>query len=137
MNDSDRLLAEGIPLVLADGRSVALRYTMRSLKVIEDAYGSLDAVDQAMGSKRIGSLATILAAGLLHEDISADALLDLLDTHHIDDYATAMGTALDQALPAPETAAAGKADRANASNGSTSTTSPPSAMAGMSAGSGQ
>lgn len=138
-SESDRILAAGVPLTLAGGRAVTLRYTMRSLKVLEDHFGSLnEAVDQLNATrlgengepptnrKYISTTVPFLAAGLAHEGITATALYDddLLDLHEMKTgYFTAISEALDQAFPTP--ASPGKDEAAKESSGDGSTTPPP------------
>ena len=141
VTESDRILAPGHTLTLVDGRVVTLRYGMRGLKALEDEFGSLNSLEEAVGldeegrptGKVIGPIVAMLAAGLTAEGISADQLLDLLDPARLDEYADAAGKALEQALPAAE-AGPGKA---SPSHGGTSTTSPPSASGATTNGSGR
>lgn len=100
-SDSDRILAEGVPIELIDGRKVSLRFTMRSLKMLEDAFGNLDAADQALASdKVVNGLTTWLAAGLVHEGITQDELLDVLRTDRpaLSEYGAAIRSAAAQAM---------------------------------------
>lgn len=137
--ESDRILAAGVPLTLAGGRAVTLRYTMRSLKELEDHFGSLgDAID-GLNATRVGvggepptnrryisTTVPFLAAGLAHEGITEKALYDdgLLDLHELKTgYFSAVAEALDQAFPAP--GSPGKDEAAEESSGDGSTTPPP------------
>lgn len=149
-SESDRVLAPGIPLTLRDGTTVALRYSMRSLKAFEDTFGS---IDDAMGllngllplggkppvnRKIINTVVPLLAIGIEHAGITEDDLLDgtLLDhTKLLSDYFDAIGAAIDQAFPAP--GSPGKDDAPEpSSNGVDSTTPQPPALVGATASSG-
>lgn len=124
--DSDRILAAGIPFTLIDGREVRLRYTMRSLKMLEDEFDSLTKVETVLSgdedSKKIGPLMSVLAAGLIHENLSAESLLDLTNPSQLQDYADLIGKAFNEAFPE----SSGKAEEVPVSPGVTGTSSPPS-----------
>lgn len=129
--ESDRILAAGVEVPLADGRTVALRYTLRSLKAFEDTFGSVAAALDALNAlytganeKKIGTIIPSLAAGLIHERITEDALYDgLAKEHEMAVYLNAITEALDQAFPPPSKASPGK-DGPEASSGDASTTPP-------------
>lgn len=132
MKESDRLLAEGIPLDLANGRAVKVRYSLRSLKVFEDVYGSVGVVQELLAGlftgenkKTVSTVVPVLAIGLAHEGIAEDELYDLLDIGEIPTYLNAIASALEQAFPPPSTG--GKAEGEAPSPGATSTTPPPGA----------
>jgi hypothetical protein len=125
-SDSDRLLAAGTPLALTDGREVSLKYGMRSLKILEDQFGDLRTAQNSLagGGKTIGPLMDLLSAGLLHEGITADELLDLVDPQRLEEYSQALVKAFEVAFPD----AVGKAEEllaaTNGSSGPSSTTRP-------------
>jgi hypothetical protein len=128
--ESDRLLAAGVEVPLADGRTVALRYSLRSLKAFEDTFGSIGGALEALNGlftganeKKIGTIVPALAAGLIHLGISEDALYDgLAKADEMPVYLNAINEALDQAFPP---ATAGKAEApADVSSGGASTTTP-------------
>lgn len=127
--DSDRLLAPGVPITFNDASTATLRYGMRSLKAMEDAYGSVHAAQEALSglftganTRAISTLMPIMAAGLVHEGnkYTADSLLDLTDFGEIHVYLDAIGEALEQAFPAPKP---GKAEGEASSPGTPSTES--------------
>lgn len=107
--DSDRILAAGVPLTLADGREVRVRYSMRSLKEMEDRYGSLEeplrlvhGLFDGSTKRHITTLVPMLAFGLLHEEgITEDGLYDLTDTTRRVEYLKVISDAIGEALPAP------------------------------------
>lgn len=107
--DADRLAAEGQPLSLADGRTVHVKYTLRSLRAIEKRWGSLRAVDTLIPTDDEGQpvgeiidpLTELLACGLLHEGISADDLLDLIHPAQIQAAFEVAAVALAEGMPAP------------------------------------
>lgn len=91
-------------MVLTDGRTVHLRYSMRGLKALEDAFGSVSAVQDAISrdgtGKQFGPLTTVLRCGLHHEGITSDDdLLDLLDLRRLTEYTVAIEAAIHQAFP--------------------------------------
>ena len=138
--ESDRILADGVEIPLADGRTVALRYSLRSLKSFEDHFGSvgnavdaLNAILTGENEKKIGTIVPVLAFGLFHEAITADALYDGLAKPQMSVYFDAIREALDQAFP-PTKASSGKDEPA--SSGAASTT-PPTASAITATGSGE
>lgn len=139
-SDADRLLAEGVPLTLTDGREVYLRYGMRALKMLEDKFGSLEVAQNALGGggKMIGPLMDLLSAGLAHEGISADELLDLVDPYSLEKYTELLIAAFDQAFPASsgKGGAVAKTNGTNGSSGRSSTTSARSRSAGRTTSSG-
>lgn len=146
--EADRILAAGVPLTLATGRTVTLRYNMRSLKSIEDRFGSVAAMTVALNGiipmngkpptngKIVSTVVPMLALGLTEEGITEDALLDdgLLSWSEMrGSYFDAIAEALDQAFP-PPTPSPGKGPEVEptiASNGDASTTPPPSSVAAM------
>lgn len=104
MTSSDQLLAAGIPIMLVGGRVVHLRYTMRGLKALEDAFGSVGAVQEAISTdgtgKQFGPLTTVLRCGLHHEGFATDDdLIDHLDLRLLSAYADAIPAAINQAFP--------------------------------------
>lgn len=129
--DSDRVFADGIPIVLADGTH-HLRYGMRGLKVLEDSFDGLDNLTRFLlgnAERRFGPLVDALAAGLVHEGLTTDALLDLAEPQRYKEYLDAVGEALDVAFPPPTGDAGPKEAGPSGSTGPTSTTSaPPSSV---------
>jgi hypothetical protein len=61
-------LAQGITITLGDGTTVLLRYTFRSLALLEQRFGSLEgiqgAIDQSGAGAAFGPLMELLGAGL-------------------------------------------------------------------------
>lgn len=132
--ESDRILAPGVPITLTDGREVRVRYGMRALKMLEDEFGGLGAVEDVLdgNGKMIGPIVMMLAAGLSHEHISADELLDLTDPAELASYGDAVSAAFGQAFPqASQGNVEGNGASEGPSPGQTSTTSLPSVSDGL------
>jgi hypothetical protein len=140
--DSDRILAAGVPVTLADGVERTVRFSMRSLKAIEDHFGSLEDGLTALSGvfpkegkparnrKRIGTVVPFLAAGLIDSGVAAPAVWDLVAFADLNTYLDVVAEALDQALPKPAAAGGtGKADGTPPSDGTGSTTPPPDGSA--------
>jgi hypothetical protein len=152
--DAERIAAEGVPLTLRDGRSVHLRYSMRSLFEMEKRWGAIDNAttalndllpdadgEKAKNRKPVSTVVPLLALGLVHEGITEDDLLDqpLLHLHELaNGYLDVIAEALNQAFPSPERPGKGVAAAGNgtAPTGPASTTPPPSALVAASASSG-
>jgi len=144
-SESDRILAPGVPLTLAGERAVTLRFTFRSLKAFEDAFGSIGAAtallnglipdrpgEPASNTKAVSTIVPILAAGLQHEGLTEDDLYDgdLLEHDRLTSvYFDAIAQALDQAFPAPASGRGKAEEAAPASSGDASTTPPPASAA--------
>lgn len=128
---------EGEPLQLLDGRTVHVKYGMRGLMRLEDAFGSLAAVQTQISQDGTGAVFTpamkLLACGLLHEHDGAGAplsdperLADLIAPERFQDAVSAAGRALQRAFPnAPQVGAAETAPE-QPSRGESGTTSAPS-----------
>lgn len=125
--DADRIAAEGVPLVLTDGRTVSLRYGLKSLRVLEAEFGSIATMDTlfAPDGPVISNLLKVMSAGLVHEEgFTPDALADLLDTRQLQTYIAVVATAIEQAVPEGAPSAVGNAPvDPPGSLGGTSTTS--------------
>lgn len=109
VTDADRLVAAGAPLTIA-GHDLHVRYTPRSLKMMEDKYGSIQAAGEQLqeiqqGKGKIVSFTfSILSMGLQHESIDGvkvdeNWLLDNGDVKQLRVYAEAAFEALAEALP--------------------------------------
>ena len=127
----DRILAAGVPIVLGDGREVRLRFSNRSVKMLEDEFGSLAAMQGALGDtdnpdrKVIGPICTVLTAGLLHEGLSFDDVLDLTEPKLLSTYSQAIATAFAQAFGTDDPGAAAEGKAPSPSTGPSGTTSQP------------
>jgi hypothetical protein len=100
-----RAANSGVPIELTDGRRVILRYTMRGLARIEETVGPLGMIQDALSGTTkpmIRPLVNMIAAGINEPGMDTERLMDLLDITRIDEYADAIGTALEVALPAPK-----------------------------------
>lgn len=136
-NEGDRILAAGVALTLADGRDVRVKYSMRSLKALEDTFGSIEAAHRALlgllgpaatNRKIVGTIVPWLAAGLLHEGIAEAALWDLVRIEDLGRYLDVVFAGVDEAFPPPASPGKGEGDEpVGASSGDGSTTPPPDA----------
>ena len=137
MTNSDRILARGVPITLADGRTAHLRYGMLGLKQLEDDFGSLAKVQDAIKKefarnskegaptgKAINLAWSIMRAGLLDLEMTELELDRVLDPALFGDYADAIGQAFDQAFGDGK-AKKGQAQVTPISPGPISTISPP------------
>lgn len=102
-------VADAAELSIA-GHDFHLRYTPRSLKAIEQRFGSLFAVGEQLEELKagkgqiVGFVFAVLAYGLQHEQVAGvavdeDWLLDNGDLKQLTNYANAVFDALWQALP--------------------------------------
>lgn len=136
--DTDRILGTGVPIKLADGSTVTLRYGMLGVRDVDAHFGSVSAMFSAIdGTLTIPiaePLAHAIAAGLRHRNAEAhhtpDVLLeqDLLDTTQMESYIEAVIEAMMQAFPPLRRAVEEVKSSAptTASPGPSGTTSPPS-----------
>lgn len=149
MTDADRIAAEGVPIPTTRGE-LRLVYGMRALRAMEDKYGSVVALQEAMQAlletftkgdgkaAAFGPMCDIIAPGLLHLGYTLDQAEDMLLPRAVKEYAEAMQLAMQQAFPEDAPGPADLAGQGNAaaqvtvppgSPGPTGTTSPPAATA--------
>lgn len=143
MSDADVIDGTGPqPVTLLNGRTVTLRYGFRSMRRLEQMFGSLGEMARQQQAGGDGTMyeatAKMLACGMLHEHdgegapLTVDRLDDLLDPAKIDVYLEAATAALALAFPAEaeEVVAqgppAGDVAAATDSPGAPGTTPPPS-----------
>lgn len=145
-SDADRIAAEGVPIPTTKGE-LRLVYGMRALRSMEDRYGSVAGLQEAMqelhdkftkGDGKVaafGPVCDLIAPGLLHLGYTEDQATDLLLPRHVGRYAEAMAAAMREAFP-EETPVAGEQPgnppaqvSADRSPGPSGTTSQPAAMA--------
>ena len=134
-----RLLAQGAPLTLTDGRTVNVRYDMRALVLIEQHFGSTTAMAVELSDptgKKFTALIHALACGLTHEGLDYDALLDLLHPSQVEEYDQAMEAAWDEAFPPAEEPDPNLAGETQSSPGSDGIGTPPSTSVAAMASSG-
>jgi hypothetical protein len=101
--------ARGRTITLLDGSSVTLVYGFMSIMQLEDEFGSLEAAMKSLSEEvKLGTIAKIMAAGLLHETHPTAGVLGeiaglapLLDTLEIETYSEAIGEAFEAAFPQP------------------------------------
>ena len=109
VTDADRLAAAGAELTIA-GHVLHVKYTPRSLKMIEDRFGSFDDLNEQLqqAGKSKGKLVSltfaVLAMGLQHESVAGERITEdwLLDNGSLRDitlYADAYTAAFDEAFP--------------------------------------
>jgi hypothetical protein len=131
--DADRLAAAGAPLQIA-GHEFRVRYTPRTLKLLEDRFGSLTGVGEELNriasgeGKLYATVFAVLGLALRHESadgqaVDEDWLLDHADTRAVGEYAQAAFDALAEALPAREDVEGEARPRRTGRNGSTGATS--------------
>lgn len=72
-------------IVLSDGNTYTLRYTLNALAELEDRYGSVDAAFEAMNKNSIKAIRCVLWAGLIAEqpDLTEMQVGALIDTDTI------------------------------------------------------
>lgn len=142
LTDADRLAAEGVPIPTNRGE-LRLVYGMRALRKLEDTYGGIGELQDAMQAlmenltttgkgRAFGPLCDIIVPGLLHHGLSEDAALDCLLPRHVTLYTEAMSLAMRQAFPDEEPAPVGNDDAqppAAGSPGQSGSTLPPAATA--------
>jgi hypothetical protein len=132
VTDSDRIAAPGVPITI-DGTEQRLRYSFRSLKILEDHFGSIaeaaDAINRVftdgMSAKIIGDLSVLVPDTILDQLPGDDRSETILDA------AVACSHAWAEAFP-PLNPVPGKAEGepdTTDSPGATSTTSSPSPAA--------
>jgi len=135
--DSDRLLAEGVPLTLRNGgetRYVHVRFPSRAIKLWEDEYGDIFKAFSAMTAPfskddppegvpkrgQIDTIAWFLHSALLHEpDLTADNIIDWFEYRDAAEILQALGQAFAMAMPHVE-------DKASDPNGRGPQTTAPS-----------
>lgn len=148
MNDSDRILAAGVPITLTDGTTANVRFGLLAVKHLEDQHGSIGAfmeflnaafkTDEAsMPTGKAFSLTwELLQLGLRRLKLSDDDLDEVLDPARLTEYVDAVTKALKQGLnsgaPDPKATETGTNHSTNHSPGRSSTTSPrPRAVAAI------
>lgn len=126
----------GKTITLMDGSTATVVYTFSSLMVVEDDFGSivgaLAEINGGMTGRTFNAVARLAAAGLEHETTADGAALSdvdmirgLLDPMRFDEYAKAIGEAIDTAFPAAtEGSGEGDADPQMDSPGASGGTSP-------------
>lgn len=95
--DTARLLARGAQVILRDGSQVRLVMDAEHMVIIEDEFDGLENFAEVLQRKPIRSTATALRVfcGLPDDE----AALRAMDTRRMDQYVSAIGDALAEALP--------------------------------------
>jgi hypothetical protein len=142
------LANRGVPIKLMTGREVVVCYTFKSLMLLEEQFGSIQAALEIIANPtnaQFAGIAKILACGLVHEVATeadgqglgnVDVLADLLDSAELKVYADAMGEAFSKSFPTPDPEVQADADPTLLSLGESGTSSPGSHMASPMASSG-
>ena len=130
--DASRLLGDGIPVALADGEKVTIRFDFEAMLRLESEYGSTFAFAKDLDSRHNGKgFAAVLAglkAGVKERAVtSAD-----LDPREVLSYRDAVVEAWLQAMPPVDDTPGKATGRAEGGTGSGSTTSPQSGSAAAS-----
>lgn len=118
VNDAARLAAEGVPIPTRRGQ-LPLLYGFRALRALEDQFGSIVGVQDAMQAllesmgddgrgKAFGPMADIITPGLLHTGLTREQAEDALLPAHVKTYVDAMQTAMSLAFPDEPAPAAGQ-----------------------------
>lgn len=131
--EARQLRAEGVPITTLDGREHRLLFDIEAIAEIEDVFGSLGGMQDALeqigqhpeSAKFFKPLLHIMKAALRH-DPSADNVR--FDTAAVGDYYLAVMKAIDISFPKGARPPADNPNPTdtNGSHGPTSTTSPPS-----------
>lgn len=129
VSDADRIRADGIPVTLADGSTLQLRFDFEALLTIERRLGSLTGLTKNLDSGLDGSvLEALLVAVAAAGHRSEDELMPLLDSTQLAAYKTAVIEGLAVSFGRP---GSGKESApGSGSPGPTSTTPPPSDSGG-------
>ena len=136
MSDSDGILAPGAAITLVDGSQARLRYGFLAIKQLEDEFGSLNGMQEALQrefsadkdgqptGKAVGMAWSLLKAGLLDLELSEVELDRQIDMGRFPEYADAINKALTQAFGEPK-GPKGQTNQKKPSRGNASTTSRP------------
>lgn len=127
--DASQLLSDGIPVALADGAKVTIRFDFEAMLRLEASYGSTFAfvtdLDARLKGRGFSAVLAGMQAGVKERQItSAD-----LDPSAVLDYRQAIVEAWLEAMPEPKGDAGKARGRAEDGIGSGSTSSEPSGSA--------
>lgn len=134
--EGQRITAKGYPITLTDGREVRLRFGMAAILQLEEDFGSLGAVQEALKNltpqgRVFGPVVDLLAAGLSHHGITRAELIggDLLALDGLEHYAEQLGRAFAEAFPSMKVGGQGNVQGPAVSRGASGTTSARSSSA--------
>jgi hypothetical protein len=107
-DDARRLRAEGVPITTLDGRKFRLIFDIEAIAAIEDAFGSLGAMQESLeqlsrdqhNAQLFSPLLKMMRAGLVHDPAARDARFD---TALVAEYFAAVMKATELAFPKDET----------------------------------
>lgn len=107
-DEARQLRAQGVPITTLDGRQLTLIFDMEAIAEIEDHFGSLGGMQDALENiaaerqkaKFFQPILAMMRAGLSHDPNARDAIFD---TALIGDYYIAVMKATDLAFPKDET----------------------------------
>ena len=104
MANIKKLRREPVVIDIGDGIERKLRYTLNSFALIEEKYGTIDKVMEALKSGSIAAIRFVLWAGLIHEDenLSEHYVGSQIDLSDLEDLAEKMNKAMMGDLPQDE-----------------------------------
>lgn len=109
---STAIAAPGGTITLANGEEIQIRYGMRAIKQLEDDFGSINSLVDAIGKSSDGAFFTTISKAVwagTSRVVSYDDFIDLLDPRRLTEYVTVFATAIGEALGTGEAPAAEKA----------------------------
>lgn len=114
---SSQILAPGGTITLASGDTINVRYGMRAIKVLEDEFGSVNALVAKLGEAADGDFFTTISKAIwagTSRSVAYEDFLDLLDPRQLSAYVEVFATAIGEALGSGEAKAADQAAPATA-----------------------
>ncbi len=127
--DAPRLLADGIPVALADGEKVTVRFDFEAMMRIESTFGSTLEFAKQLDAAKSGRLFAAVLGGLQAAARERAITPADLDAGDVMSYRDALIDAWLEAMPESEGKAAGRTENGDGT-GQASTTSSPSGSAG-------
>lgn len=129
--DTTRLLADGIPVALADGEKVTVRFDFEAMMRVEADFGSTLEFAKKLDARQTGALFTAVLGGLRVAVKERAVTAADLDPSEVMEYRSALIDAWLQAMPASDDDAGKVEGRIEAPGGigSGSTSSAPSGSA--------
>lgn len=139
-SEAKAIQAKGAQIILKNGKKEYLRYGFMELEALEDKFGSLGAVSEAveqafhddgkLKGPAYGFIWKVTKIGLMELELSDKELNQLADPVRMSEYFTAFSVAFSQALAGgADPKGQAKKAKTKPSPGETSTTSPPLSLA--------